>query len=218
MSFLDNIIYYLFTDYAFGYFIVGYLVYQPSKKIFTNSPKVPVVLVIVSLILSFWYLPSIPMKHWRKSVEQIIELDKNYGKVTDLYNKVIITLPREIVGFGGKDRHLLEDMKIIYPSIKPTESRLLEVDCKERTIEESLPTDEVLHTGKTYKKVNLFNEEILNGEYLFLLNSEGFPIERKINDYEYEKFCEYDWTNNKENIRSELLKQMKSETIKEKNK
>ena len=218
MNYLDLGLHYLFKSTIFGYFIVGYLVYKLSKIIFSKSPNIPVLLVIISVALSFWYLPSIPMSHWRKAVEGVIEMDKDYGKIIDSYNKVIITIPREVGEFGGKDKHLLEDMKFIYPSNKPTENRLLEVDCKEKTIEESIPTDEILHTGKTYKKVNLFNEEILNGEYLFLLNSEGFPIERKINDYEYKEFCEYDWTNNKENIKSELLKQIKSELTKEKNK
>ena len=218
MHYLDLGIYYLFTKYIFGYFIIGYLVYQPSKKIFINSPKVPVVLVIVSVILSFWYLPSIPMKHWGDFVNEVIELDKEYGKVVNQVNKVIITIPREIADFGGKDRHLLEESKIIYPSKSPQENRLLEVDCNEKTIEESIPTDEILHTGKTYKKVNIFNEEILNGEYLFLLDNNGFPIQRKMNDYEFEEFCEYDWSSKKEKIKSEFLKQSKSELKKEKNK
>ncbi len=218
MEYLDLGIYYLFSYTIIGYGIVGFGVYKGSEKLITDKSKIPLILTIICLFLSFWYLRPIPMKHWRDFVTEVIELDKDYGKVVDQGNRVIITIPREIADFGGKDRHLLEDSKLIYPSKSSKENRLLEVDCNEKTIEESIPTDEILHTGKTYKKVSIFNEEILNGEYLFLLDTKGYPIEKKMNKFEYKEFCEYDWSSKKEKIKSEFLKQSKSELKKEQNK
>jgi hypothetical protein len=194
MSLLDTVIFALFKDTIFGYGIVGYGVYQITKRLLPKYPKLPSILTFISIVLSFWYLPSLPIKHWRSNLNFNIQKYENYSNVNDGYSEISFLTPVEILhGWGDKTNHLLERVVFKYPSNTPVERELLDVDCNENTIEISIIKNKSY--DPSLQKLNSFGKEVLDGEYYTPKNSS-----RKMLPLEIKSYCEYDWSIKKENI------------------
>lgn len=197
MSFLDTVIYALFKDTIFGYAIVGYGVYQITKRLLPNYPKLPSILTFISIVLSFWYLPTLPITHWRSDLNFNAKKYEQYSNVHDGFSEISFLTPVEILhGWGDKTNHLLERVVFKYPSKTPVEMELLDVDCKENTIETSIVKNKSY--DPSLQKLNSFGKEVMEGRYYSPKNST-----RKMFPEEVRSYCEYDWSIKKENILKE---------------
>jgi hypothetical protein len=200
MVLLDTVIFYLFKETIYGYGIVGYGVYQITKRLLPNKPKLPTILTLIAIVFSFWYLPTLPIKHWRSGLNMDIEKYKNFSIVTDNRSEIIFLTPVEMIhGWGDKDHHLIESVTFKYPFKTPQNRKLFDVDCKENTLETSILKDKGYNPELS--KLNSFGKEVVDGLYYTPTNSlsKMSPIVSKM-------YCDFDWSEKKENILKEMRK------------